>query len=117
MQTVTESDRHDILIECGAHFELELQHLSGGEPTDLSDVTGSAVVKTWARGRVLLELDVTISDAPMGRFRLSAPPSRTRLMERSGIYAVKFSGPGDSAFRVVQGRAHLSVGTETGVAY
>lgn len=109
MQVVTESDLHDILIEADGDFSIELQHKTAGVATNLTGYTGTGAVKTWARGKTILPLTVIITDAVNGRFTVTASRSLTALMERSGVYAIKFSN-GSGGFRVVQGRAHLSAG-------
>lgn len=110
MQVVSDDDRFDIELEAGEDFIREVQHKSGGVATDLTGYSGTCVVKTWARGAVILTITVAITDAENGKITLTASGSDIEAMGRSGVFALRLTKSGGRALRVIHGRAHFSPG-------
>lgn len=105
-ETIPQGGEHDIVIPQGRNFATTfLLRQPGG--VDVADLAGySAQSEMRTRNGALLLTFTTAIDVPTGAVTISATPAETALVDKSGVYDVQLTQPGEELL-IVGGVASL----------
>lgn len=104
--------RYDIVIEQGAGFQLALTWKdSDGALVDLTGYSAKAEVRGNHKATsALLTLSIELG-GKAGTVVLSADHEATEDLQRSGVWDLKLTPPGEEPVRLLEGRAVLKEAT------